>query len=545
MAYLSINGNYFKNMLAGGAQALTENVNVVNELNVFPVPDGDTGYNMLKTLEGGIKKIVNLQDQTISRVISAFAEGSLLGARGNSGVILSMFFKGLAKGLEGVVELSVSDLKSALQTAVEYAYSAVEKPVEGTILTVFKDSATYANENAPEDVGIDGYLGILLESANKTLAKTKYMLPALTEADVVDSGGAGYVYILEGFIKALTGEEIAYTLGDLHEETEEIDLSLFTRDSVMEYGYCTEFILRLQTLKTNVDSFNVQTLIDYFKEIGGDSIVCVKSGDAVKVHVHTFTPGLVLSKCQEYGEFLTLKIENMTLQHNETKTSAPKKRVAVVAVANGNGVKDLFLELGADAIVEGGQTSNPSASDFIKAFNEVNAENIIVLPNNSNVILSACQASKMFESANVMVIPTKTIQQGYVSLSLINTSLDDLSAHVEEIKESLLEVTSIDVTYAVRNASINGKTILKGDYMAISSSDILSTDKDKVKTAVLAIKNAPDIDLKEIITVFIGKDVTETEKENFQEEVENAFPDHELVVYEGGQEVYSFLICIE
>lgn len=545
MAIFTINGNQLKNMLLASASALSQNVELVNELNVFPVPDGDTGFNMLKTLEGGIRKIANFEKEPVSKVINAFGEGSLLGARGNSGVILSMFFKGLAKGLENAQEITVSDLKFAFEKAVESAYSAVEKPVEGTILTVFKESTNYANENASEDVGVDGYLSILYESANKTLIKTKYMLPALTEADVVDSGGAGYIYVLEGFIKALTGEEVSYSLNDLEEKSEEIDLSLFTSDSVMEYGYCTEFILRLQSTKVNVLEFSEQILIDYLKEIGGDSIVCVKSGDAVKIHVHTFTPGLVLTKFQQYGEFLTLKIENMTLQHNETQKQTPKKKVAVVAVANGTGVTELFKNLGADYVVNGGQTSNPSANDFIKAFGEVNAENIIVLPNNSNVILSATQSANMFKGSHVIVVPTKTIQQGYVALSLLNTSVDDIDKHVEEIKDMLLEVTSIDVTYAVRNATIGGKTVIKNNFMGISHGELLATCEDKVNTAINSIKSTEDIEDKEIITVFIGNDVTESEKERFEEEVSVAFPDQELVVYDGGQDVYSFLIAIE
>ncbi len=545
MLYLTLNGNQLKNMLLGGASVLSDNVTIVNELNVFPVPDGDTGYNMLKTIEGGIKKITNLENETVSLVASSFGEGSLLGARGNSGVILSMFFKGLAKGLEGLTEITVCDLKSACSLAVEYAYSAVEKPVEGTILTVFKESVNYANNTTTEDVGIDGYFAVLLESAKKTLAETKYILPILTESNVVDSGGAGFVYILEGFLKSLTGEDVAYSIEELGEEVEELDLSLFTRDSVMEYGYCTEFILRLQTSKTDVETFDTQVLIDFFKETGADSIVCVKSYDAVKVHVHTLTPGVILNKCQEYGEFLTLKVENMTLQHNETKKATPKKKVAVVAVASGKGVIDLFCELGADSIVDGGQTANPAAIDFINAFEEVNAENIIVLPNNSNVILSATQAGRMFEGSNVIVIPTKSIQQGYVALSLLNTSVDDLKEHASEIEEMLEDVTSIDVTYAVRTASINGKNVYKGWYMAISNGDLLSSGEGKIEVTIKAIQNVSDIEDKEIITIFIGADVTDEEMEILEDELSACFPDQEVVLKNGGQDVYSFLITIE
>ena len=294
-----------------------------------------------------------------------------------------------------------------------------------------------------------------------------------------------------------------------------------------------------------IEPVDVTVIRDELKSIGGDSIVTYSDGDIVKVHVHTLTPGVALNVCQKYGEFLHLKIENMTLQHNETKKSAPKKKVAVVAVANGKGLIDLFTDLGADAIVDGGQTSNPAAIDFLNAFEEVNAENIIVLTNNSNGILSATQASRMFEGSNVYVIPTKSMQQGYVALSLLNTSVDDIEEHIGEIEEMLSDVTSIDVTYAVRTASINGKTVHKGWFMAISNGDLLASGEGKIEVAVKSIQNVPDIEDKEIITVFIGADVTDEEKEILEDELMASFPDQEITLLDGGQEVYSFLITIE
>lgn len=545
MKIQTINGQALKTMLLGGAAVLSENSSIVNELNVFPVPDGDTGYNMLKTLEGGLKNLKLVDSDDVGEVISSFASGTLLGARGNSGVILSQIFKGISNGLKNVKEADALQLKLAFEEGVKCAYKAVERPVEGTILTVYRE-ATEALSSVNELTSIDELLRIHVENAQKTLVKTKEMLPVLREADVVDSGGAGYLYIAEGFIKALTGEEIAVTLDDFSEEqTEELDFSLFTKDSVMKYGYCTEFILRLQSSKVDVDNFDTAVIVDYLKSIGGDSIVACKTDDAVKVHVHTFTPGLVLQEAQKYGEFLSLKIENMTLQHSETKKKAPKKRVAVAAVASGEGLEELFKDLGADGIVNGGQTSNPSAGDFIKVFDELNAENILVLPNNSNVLLAAKQAADMYKNSNVIVINTKTIQEGYVALSLINTSVEDLQEHVEEIHDELSSVVGIDVTYAVRNATIGGKTVIKGDYMGISKKELLASAPEKVATAVKSLQNVANIEDKELITVFFGSDVTEEEKTDLETEIAKNFPDQEFIPYEGGQEVYSFLIVIE
>ena len=543
MSNFNVDGKVFKSMLLSGAGSLQNNIDVVNDLNVFPVPDGDTGTNMLKTLQGGIQALANCNGDTVSEVIGAYARGAVMGARGNSGVILSQIIKGIQKGLDGLSVLTPKDLVNAYQKGVEYAYSAVEKPVEGTLLTVFREATEYAAQNVNESSTVEDFYTLHIKQAQKSLQQTKEILPVLKQANVVDSGGAGYVYIVEGMYKALTGEELSVSLDGEIAATESVDFSLFTKDSEMVYGYCTEFILRLQTKKVDVQNFDVSVIKEFLKTIG-DSIVIYKEEDAVKVHVHTLIPGLVLNECQKYGEFLTLKIENMTVQHSGVEEKkAPRKNLAVVAVANGNGITELFKELGADYVIDGGQTSNPSAGDFIKAFDLVNADNIIVLPNNSNVFLASKQAQDMYDGSNVYVVPTKTLEQGYVALSVINTTMDDIDDQISDVEAAIKDVSSIEVTYAVRNATIDDLTVQKGEFMAICDGHLTAVNKNAVDTAIDALKNVDDD--KEIVTVFYGADLNEDERQRFEELFEETFPDFSLTVYDGGQAVYSLLISVE
>ncbi len=544
MSNSSINGKLFKSMLFSGAGSLKNNSDTVNELNVFPVPDGDTGTNMLKTLQGGLQILSSSSSQTVGEVIGEFSRGAVMGARGNSGVILSQIIKGIQKGLEGVDTATPLNLVNAYKKGVEYSYSAVEKPVEGTLLTVFREATECVSQAINESSTVEDFYSLHLKQARKSLLETKEKLQVLKEADVVDSGGAGYVYIVEGMLKALIGEELAVTVDEEVSESTAVDFSKFTSDSEMLYGYCTEFILRLQNKKVDVNGFDINVIKTYLKQIGGDSIVIYKEGDAVKVHVHTLTPGLVLNECQKYGEFLTLKIENMTLQHSEVqKKKSPKKKLAVVAVVNGEGMKSLYKELGADEVIDGGQTSNPSAGDFIQAFDNVNAENIIVLPDNSNVFLASKQAQQMYKDANVYVIPTKTPQEGYVALSVINSAMDDIDEQIQDIESAIKDVVSIEVTYAVRNATLNGKSVKKGEFMSISQGMITAVSSNAVDTAIEALKNVDDD--KEIVTVFYGKDLEESERERFEELFEENFPDFSLTAYSGEQDVYSLLISVE
>ena len=547
MENYTINGLDLKNMLLGGTAILKSNADIVNELNVFPVPDGDTGKNMLKTMQGGVKDIAKIHSNSIGEVMRVFANGALMGASGNSGVILSQILKGISLGLKDLTTATATDLANAFKLGVTTSYKAVEKPVEGTILTVFREATEYASQNLTENSTVVDFLKLHIDQAKKTLQKTKEMLPALKQADVIDSGGAGYVYVAQGMLSALSGEEIAVTLDsfDTQNTTETVDFSLFTSDSQMVYGYCTEVIIRLQKSKVDIENFSVDTLINKLKEYDCDSIVCYKFDDTVKLHTHTFTPGIVLNECQKYGEFLQLKIENMTLEHSETQEKQPPKVLGVVAVCNGDGLKELFTELGADFVIDGGQTLNPSAGDFIKAFDKVNAENIIVLPNNSNIYLSAKQAEEMYTAKKVSVVHVKTIQEGYVALSVINPDSDDIETQISDIKSAIEYVDSLEVTYAVRDAIIGDKSVKKGEFMAIFGGKLLAVGSDKIQTTLKAIKAINDEEEKEICTVFLGKNLTNEEIDHFTEVMEENFPDLSINLLNGGQDVYDFLISLE
>lgn len=533
-----------KNMFLLGAKTLSSNVSTINELNVFPVPDGDTGNNMLLTIEGGVNKIINLETNKCCELISEFSKGAMLGARGNSGVILSQFFKGLANSLKGLETASIDDFINALSLGVTFAYNAVEKPVEGTILTVFKDSTNYVCSRKTTEYTFDMLIKDLLDSAIISLNNTKELLPVLKEADVVDSGGAGYVCILQGFLKAISGETVEYDFNELTINNKDIDYSLFTAETVMQYGYCTELTVRLLSSKIDIDSFDKSIIVDYLVKIGGDSIVVNVDDDLVKIHVHTFTPGLILTELQKYGEFLALKIENMTLQ-NLSKNSSERKPLAIVAVASGAGVKKAFSELSVDYIIDGGQTANPSTNDFITAFDKVNADKIVVLPNNSNIILTAKQASSLYTNSKVYVLESKSIQQGYIAVSVFDTLAEDVESAISEAEEVISGVTTIDVTYAIKDAVIDGKAVKCGEFMAISGKNLLSVGETAVETALHAISQVDNVEDMELATVFFGKALSQSERLSFEDAFFERFPDMELCPYDGGQDVYSLLISIE
>ncbi|MBO7615156.1 MAG: DAK2 domain-containing protein, partial [Bacilli bacterium] len=378
MTLQTLNGQQFKELVSNGAKYLRLNYQEVDSLNVFPVPDGDTGTNMCRTIENGVNSISSIEDEALSSITKPLSSGMLLGARGNSGVILSQIFRGICKGLQNKNEVTVSELAEAYKLGVKQAYGAVVTPVEGTILTVFREATEYACKKITEESTVNDFYRYHLEQASKTLAKTIDLLPVLKEAGVIDSGGAGYVYIAEGMVKYLDGEEIAVELAksgsaENNAAPIEIDFDAFGQDDILQYGYCTEFILRLQSIKVDIANFDVQTIIDILNgdDIKGDSIVATNYDSILKVHVHTMDPGLVLSRMRKFGEFLTVKIENMSLQHNEiigeeevaAKRKVEHKKFAIVAVAQGAGIKQQFEEFGVDYVVGGGQTMNPSTED--------------------------------------------------------------------------------------------------------------------------------------------------------------------------------------
>ena len=539
----SIDGNSYIRMLLGGAAMLAIHMKELNALNVFPVADGDTGTNMLKTIEGGLAEAKKAETSSIGDISRHFARGILLSARGNSGVILSQIFAGINEVLEGHETVSAKILSQAYRQGIEKSYAAVQNPTEGTILTVFRESTEYVFDRIDENSTLEDFYRLHIEEARRSLETTKTILPALAEADVVDSGAAGYLYIAEGMHRALNGEEVQYNVEESKNEPS-VNIDLFTRDSVLNYGYCTEFLLRLTTAKVDPDSFEVSTAVSILKELGGDSIVAYKQDDILKVHVHTFTPGDILSRMQAFGEFLTVKIENMNLGHTGNEKKKPSKSFEVVAVSQGDGMAALFKDMGADVIVPGGQSLNPSIEDFISAFEQCSANDIIVLPNNKNIILAANQAAKIYTDANVHVLNTKNIASGYGALSVITPGIKDIDALVSSAERAAGGVIDGEITVAVRDAVIDGKMIHEGDYLALSGGEVVSVSAT-AEDAVLDMLSNIDIELCEIITLFVGEHVSEECRASLTERLKEAYEDFEIVVYNGGQEVYDYLIAIE
>lgn len=530
-------------MLRGGTALLLEHSQEVNDLNVFPVPDGDTGTNMAKTMDGGLSGLAD--EESIAKVSGDFTHGVLLGARGNSGVILSQIFAGINEELSRYDEVSAKELVDAYKKGIAKSYSAVQQPTEGTILTVFRESVEYAEKNIDEYSSVEDFFRMHIESAKDSLARTKELLPVLAEADVVDSGGAGYLYIISGMYAVLTGEMTGSIYKSPGEKASRVNIDLFTKDSKLEFGYCTEFMLRLTSEKCDPEAFEVSDLVSILEELGGESIVAYKMDDLVKVHVHTFAPGNVLSLAQSYGEFLTVKIENMSLGHTEeVKPKKNKKPFSVLAVAQGEGLESLFSEMGADEIVNGGQTLNPSTEEFISAFDRAESDEIIVLPNNKNVFLAAKQAAELYDKANVHIIPTKNLMQGYGALSVVTPGITDVSALVESATRAAEGVLGAEITMAVRDVSIGGKEVKKGDYIAICNSEI-SAVATSAESAVLELLESLDMDDYEIITLFVGRNVTDDRRVKLTELIEQKYGMCEVEVFESGNEVYDYMLAVE
>ncbi len=540
----TIDGRCFAEMLRGGAAMLLEHAEEINDLNVFPVPDGDTGTNMAKTMGGGLSEISD--EESIGRVSGNFTHGVLLGARGNSGVILSQIFAGLNEELSKHDEVGVPEIAEAYRRGVEKSYSAVQHPTEGTILTVLRESVEYAAQNVDKCSSVEDFFRLHIDCAKRSLARTKEILPALQEADVVDSGGAGYLYIIMGMYAVLTGEVDGSIYKGAEEKVEKVNIDLFTRDSRLEFGYCTEFLLRLTADKVDPDSFDINLALEVLGELGGESIVAYKTGDVLKVHVHTFTPGDVLSRMQAFGEFLTVKIENMSLGHSgeEKPKKKPKKPFAVLAVASGEGMEALFTDMGADAIVAGGQTSNPSAEEFVSAFRETDSEDIIVLPNNKNVFLAAKQAAELYTDARVHIIPTASLMQGYAALSVITPGISDINAIVDSATRAAHGIVGAEITRAVRTVTVNGKHISEGDYISISESDIVAVSAT-AEQAVLDMLSTLDMDDYEIITLFVGESVDSDTRVELTGILEEKYDTCEIEVYESGHAVYDYMIAVE
>lgn len=555
MDTIKINAQTYQNMIIAGTKELASNSQEVNDLNVFPIPDGDTGSNMTLTMKGGAKAEIK-EDMGLDKASKAIANGMLLAARGNSGVILSQFFAGVAEGFEGVEEAEVDTLKEAFKQGVKRAYASVLTPTEGTILTVAKDAANFAAGTDCQNT--EEYFNAFIEEAKKSLERTPELLKVLKDAGVVDSGGAGFIYIIAGMLNGLTGKEIELKLETAavinDEPSDELNVDMFTEDMELQFGYCTELLIRLQTSKVNINEFDVAEITDYLTKMGGDSIVCLKNDSIVKLHVHTMTPYMVLEHCQKYGEFLKVKVENMMLQHNEAseirpesaagKTSnRPKTKYAVVTVASGEGIAEAFTDFGA-YVINGGQTMNPSTADFLQAFDELNAEHIFVLPNNGNIIMAANQAAGIYEKSKVYVIPTKTIGDGYGVLSMLSFDSDDPKEIEEQMKESFTDVMTIEISKAIRDCVSGSLTIKEGDYMGILGKDILATGEGPVDAAIAALENV-DLSDHYLIMIVRGKLGTREGSTQILDYVRKNFPMIEVCETDGLQDIYDYYIVLE
>lgn len=547
-----IDGQLFKQMVICGANVLHNNFPEIDALNVFPVPDGDTGTNMSLTFSAGANDIASMTTNSISEIAKKLSKGLLMGARGNSGVILSQIFRGIAQGLEGKDQVNAVEFAHALTKGAEVAYRAVMRPTEGTILTVIRESSTDTSAYAKEDMEMDDLFSYFVERAQVSLDHTPELLPVLKEVGVVDSGGAGLVLILSGFLAGLNGDMIERV--EIVESSSKESLVEVQSDGEEGYGYCTEFIFRLDPRKAK--SFTEERLKTELANIPGNSIVVVQDEDIVKVHVHTLKPGNALNLAQRFGEFIKLKIENMQEQHNNIianestpveKTEAPKVRehkdTAVISVAAGDGVKDLFLELRCDEVVSGGQTMNPSAEDIVAAVREVNADNVIILPNNSNIVMTAQQAAIILEDEiNVVVIPSKTIPQGLSACIMYNPEAD-IETNIEEMNDAIANVKTGQVTFAIKDTNIDGVDIKANDYMALVEKKIIACIPDKVEACKRALRELITED-DEIVTLIAGEDVLPDELEEITSFLEREY-EVEVEAHEGLQPVYSFIIGVE
>lgn len=554
-----LGGLLLKKMAFGGAKELRTNADEVNKLNVFPVPDGDTGDNMRMTIESGISEMESVDSDNIGTVMKSLSHGMLLGARGNSGVILSQFFAGTAKGLESADKADPETLGRALELGVQQAYSSVMTPTEGTILTVAREAVEYAVSRITPKSTIRTLFADLSNEMNRSLERTPEILTVLKEAGVVDSGAAGLFYIIDGFNRVLNGGEISDFEHDrVVENTSSAPATnSFGPDSVMTFGYCTEFLLQLQNSKTDIDNFDIDALKAFLAGIG-DSIVAFKTDSIVKVHVHTHTPEVVIEYARRFGEFLTVKIENMSLQHseleaedakkpedNKEETLQPKKMYGVVTVCNGAGIENLFSELGADVTVTGGQTHNPSTSDFIEAFDKISAEHIFVLPNNSNIFMAAQQAGELYEKAKIHVISTKNIGRGYVALSSLDFDNPDVDAVIAAMETAMGRVTAGYISPSIRDADMNGIHINNGDTIGIIDKEIVVADPNRKEASSKLASMLLDMPEKFMLTVFCGADSNEEECKELEAYLAQNHSSAEVYFIDGGQEIYPYIFVAE
>ena len=557
MEITSINAEKLAKMFLAGAKNLDAKKEWINELNVFPVPDGDTGTNMSMTIMSAAKEVSSLSNPGMKDLAKAISSGSLRGARGNSGVILSQLFRGFCKVIGEYQEIDVNILSDAFQKAVETAYKAVMKPKEGTILTVAKGAADRALELSEETEDIVYFCEEVIKEAEYVLSQTPEMLPVLKQAGVVDSGGQGLVQVLKGAYDSLMGKEIDYEIEGAASGSGVVKISAQTEEEI-KFGYCTEFIIVLNHPLSDKDEQEYKA----FLESIGDSIVVVADDEIVKTHVHTNDPGLAIQKALTHGSLSRIKIDNMREEHQEklikdaekvavqqkeeeqaAKTEEPRKDSGFIAVSIGEGVNEIFRGLGVDYIIEGGQTMNPSTEDMLEAIDKVNADHIFILPNNTNIIMAANQAATLVEDKEIIVLPTKTIPQGITALVnfipdySVEENKDTMMAEIENVKTG-------QVTYAVRDTEIDGKTIKQNDYMGIGDKSILSVGQDLKATTLEMVDEMVDED-SAIVSIYYGEDVSEEAAEEIAAVIEEKYPDVEVEINNGGQPIYYYVISVE
>ncbi len=558
MSYQEIDAKMLSKMFLAGAKTLESKKEYINELNVFPVPDGDTGTNMTMTIMSAAKEVTALgENPSMEDLCKAISSGSLRGARGNSGVILSQLFRGLTKVIKTYTTLNVSVITESCDKAVETAYKAVMKPKEGTILTVAKGIADKAKELSAAGVtDLEEFVGQCLEHGRYVLSQTPELLPVLKQAGVVDSGGQGLIEVIAGAYDALCGKEIDLSVKEeAPAENAKPNLEV-QAEAEIKYGYCTEFLILLNK------NFNIKTEMDFkaYLESIGDSIVCVCDGETVKIHVHTNDPGLALQKGLKFGQLSNIKIDNMRLEQEEKlakaakkaeteaasapeNTAEPPKKVGFIAISAGEGLSEIFKSIGVDYVIEGGQTMNPSTADILDAVDQVNAENIFVLPNNKNIILAARQAAELMTDKNLLVIPTKTIPQGITAVInyMDGSSVDE---NEEVMISEISKVKTGQITYAIRDTVIDDKEIKKDDYMGVGDDGILANGTDLTDVVMSTVAAMADAD-SELISVYYGADVSEEDAEAIRTKIADAYPNLDVELQNGGQPIYYYLISVE
>lgn len=557
MKVTEISASQFQEMVEAGAKRLQANAEYVNSLNVFPVPDGDTGTNMNLSMTSGAKAVAGSTAEKVGELAGALAKGLLMGARGNSGVILSQLFRGFSKQIPDVTTLAAGDLAAAFTRGVETAYKAVMKPVEGTILTVSREAARAGEKKAKDTDDVIAVMTAVVTGAKRALEKTPELLPVLKEVGVVDSGGQGLLFIYEGFLSALNGE---FQADDTYEPTpvemdemvnaehhRSVQGQLATED--IKFGYCTEIMVRLGEGPTVDDVFDYETFRNYLDGLG-DSLLVVNDDEIVKVHVHTEHPGEVMNYGQKFGSLVKVKVDNMRLQHetilehdqHATAPAAPKKPYAVIAIAAGKGVSELFKSLGASYVISGGQTMNPSTEDILTAIEKVNAEQVIILPNNKNIFMAADQAAEVAELP-VAVIPSRTVTQGMSAMLAFNENAH-LAANKAAMTEVLTAVVSGQITHAIRDTSIDGVEIHNGEFLGMVDGKILVSLPELLQASLATLAEMISEDT-EIVTIIFGEDADEATAKQLAAELASDHPDLEIEIHEGDQPVYPFLFAAE